>query len=197
MVKEFEDPKDQTLCLLFDATQTWGEGKENTLEYAIKLMASVADYGRRNRVSARIWGGSLQGDATGTTSGSIQEASNPANVRASWPEVLRKMALVSVGEGLSLTESLNQVPVGSSALVVVAADDEDSLRAIKQLAAGFYQLTVVALEDFGEPSWGTDPLEELERSWIPVTRCRPGQMTETFTGLEQSGRTSYAKQKVA
>ena len=194
MVKEFEDPQDQTLCLLFDATQTWGEGKENTLEYAIKVMASVADYGRRNRVSARIWGGSLQGDATGAAAGMASTATQSSTYRgASWPDVLRKLALVSTGEGVSLTESLGQAPMGSSALVVVAANDLESLRAIKQSAAGFYQLAVVALEDFGEPGWGSDPLEELERSWIPVTRCRPGQLTETFMMLEQSGRAYYAK----
>ena len=206
MVKEFEDPQDQTLCLFFDATQSWGEGKENTLEYAIKVMASVADYGRRNKVAARIWGGSLQGDATGAAAGMASVAIHgvthgvthgATHGGASWPDVLRKLALVSTGEGVSLAESLSQAPMGSSALVVVAANDLESLRAIKQSAAGFYQLAVVALEDFGEPGWGTDPLEELERRWIPVTRCRPGQLTETFTALEQSGRTSYAKLKVA
>ncbi len=201
MVKEFEDPKDQTFCLLFDATQTWGEGKENTLEYAIKVMASVADYGRRNRVSARIWGGSLQGDATGSAQGASPETYGATPGGASWPDVLRKLALVSAGEGLSLTESLRQVPLGSSALVVVAAGDEESLRAVKQSAAGFYQLMVVGLQGFGEPGLIADPLDELEGSWIPVTRCRPGELTETFIGLEQGlgqpGRKSYEKLKVA
>ena len=63
MVKEFEDTQDQTLCLLFDATQVWGEGKESTLEYSIKIVASIADYARCHRGSVRLWGGNLGGES--------------------------------------------------------------------------------------------------------------------------------------
>lgn len=196
MVKEFEDPKDQTLCLLFDATQTWGEdpenSKENTLEYAIKVIGSVADYGRRYRVSARIWGGGLQGDSTGAAAGTAPEAYSGE----SWPQALRKLALVTAGEGLNLTESLGRVPSGSSALVVVSADDLEGLRAIKQSASGFYQLTIVLLEDFGESGGGADLLDSLESEWVSVIRCRPGQLADTFAVLEQSGRTTHEKVKV-
>jgi uncharacterized protein (DUF58 family) len=54
MVKEFGDPRDQTLCLCFDTAQVWGEGRETTLEYAIKVVASVADYSLKQGASARV-----------------------------------------------------------------------------------------------------------------------------------------------
>lgn len=192
MVKEFEDPKDQTLWVLFDATQTWGEGKESALEYAIKIVASVADYARRNRVVARIWGGGLQGDAMASSQGLAEAYSG-----ASWPDILRKLALVEPGEGLGLAESLGRVPAGSSALVVVAAGDLAGLRAIRESAAGFYQLTVVALEGFGDLESGAGLLESLKESWVSVHCCRPGQLTETFTQLEQLGKTIHQKVKAA
>jgi uncharacterized protein (DUF58 family) len=180
MVKEFEDPRDQTLYLVFDATGVWGEGKETTLEYAIKVVASVADYARRRRIAVRIWGGNLQGDTTGPSHYSTQ-AESP------WPEVLRGLALAAPGDGLSLAESLDQLPPGSSALVVVSAGDGPGLRAVGQAAARLHRLAVVALEGFGEPESGNDLLDALELARVPVVRCGPGQLVETLRGLEKVG----------
>lgn len=193
MVKEFEDPKDQTLCLLFDATQVWGEDKETTLEYAIKIVASVADYARRNRVSARVWGGGLQGEATGTSFGSGSEAYS----EASWPDILKNLALAATGTGPSLAESLDRVPAGSSALAIVSPGDLSSLRALRLSAAAFQQLTVVALADFGESASGVEILDGLEAGRISVVRCGPGQLSETFTALEQLSGTSAEMMKAA
>jgi uncharacterized protein (DUF58 family) len=176
MVKEFEDPRDQTLCLLFDSTQVWGEGKDTTLEYAIKVVASVADYARRNRISVRIWGGNLPGDTTGPSYYSTQ-------VETPWSELLRGLALAAPGEGRSLAESLEQLPPGSSALVVVSAGDGPGLRAVGQAAARLHRLAVVALEGFGEPESSSSLLDALELARVSVARCRPGQLPETLWKL--------------
>ncbi|HEU0020498.1 MAG TPA: DUF58 domain-containing protein [Dehalococcoidia bacterium] len=181
MLKEFEDPRDQTLCLLFDATQVWGEAKDTTLEYAIKIVASVADYARRNRVSARVWGGGLQGEATGTSFGTGPEVCT----EASWPDILKNLALAEPGAGPSLAESLDRVPAGSSVLAIVSPGDLPSLRALRRSAAAFRQLTVVALADFGEPALGTGILDGLAAGWSSVVSCPPGQLAETFAALEQ------------
>ncbi|MFQ6029748.1 MAG: DUF58 domain-containing protein, partial [Dehalococcoidia bacterium] len=113
MVKEFEDPRDQTLHLLFDATQVWGEDRETTLEYGIKIVASVGDYARRHRVLVQIWGGGLREEIAGPEEHGGQ----------TWPQVLKQLALLLPGDGDRLTESLNRLPQGASALAVVAADD--------------------------------------------------------------------------
>jgi uncharacterized protein (DUF58 family) len=183
MVKGFEDPRDQALCLVFDATRVWGEGKDTTLEYGIKAVASVADYARRHRIAVRIWGGNLQGDATGSSYYSMQTG-------IPWPEALRSLVLAAPGEGGSLAESLGQLPPGSSALVVVAAGDGPGLRAIGPAAAKLARLVVVALEGFGEPESGNDLLDTLERARVPVARCRPGQLAETLRGLGEMGMPS-------
>jgi uncharacterized protein (DUF58 family) len=180
MVKEFEDPRDQTLYLVFDTTRVWGEGKEATLEYGIKVVASVADYARRHRIAVRIWGGNLQGDATGPSYYSNQ-AETP------WPEALRGLALTAPGEGRSLAESLDQLPPGSSALVVVAAGDGPGLRAVGQAAAKLHRLAVVVLEGFGEPEACDDLLDALEQARVPLVRCQPGQLLETLKELGKVG----------
>ncbi len=61
MVKESEEQTDQALHVLFDAVHVWGEDKDTTLEYGIKLAASVANYALINEVSVTVWGGALAG----------------------------------------------------------------------------------------------------------------------------------------
>ena len=138
MVKEFEDPRDQTLHLLFDATQVWGEGRETTLEYAIKVVASVADYSRRNRVPVQVWGGNLRGTGAG----------GPGDEGRQWTELLRSLALVSCGDGVTLGESLERLTSGANALVVVSASDRQSIRSLGLARATLQRLVVVALEEF-------------------------------------------------
>jgi uncharacterized protein (DUF58 family) len=193
MVKEFEDPQDQTLYVLFDAIQEWGEGRDTTLEYGIKVAASVADYARRQRVSVRLWGGSL----TGEVSGASRAASQETHAHSSWTQVLKKLAMVKAGEGPRLTESLGHVPPGSSALVVVPAGDAQSIRAVGLAAAKLHRVIVVALEDFGETEGSGRLLDSLEQARIPVVRCRPGHLLETFQSLEQLGLRAFEKLKIA
>jgi hypothetical protein len=178
MVKEFEDPRDQILCLVFDATRVWGEGKDTTLEYGIKVVASVAGYAHRHWIAVRIWGGNLQGDVTVSSCYSTQSP----GIETSWPEMLRRLALTAPGGGCSLAESLEQLPPGSSALVVVAAGDGPGRRAIGSAAAKLTRLVVVALEGFGEPESSNDLLDALETARIPAARCRTGELAETLQG---------------
>ena len=92
MVKEFEDAQDPTLDLLYDTTHVYGEGKDTTLEYAIKLMASAAHYSVRNQGSVRVWGGRAQGEICGDSGHDEMSLSG----------FLEDLARVEAGEGMSL-----------------------------------------------------------------------------------------------
>ena len=175
MVKEFEEARDPTLHLLFDATQVRGQGKETTLEYGIKVVASAADYVLRNLGSVRMWGGRLRGEVAGQAEGD----------RMTWPELLKSLALVEAGEGWRLPEALAQLPSGSSALVVVSADDGPAIRAIDQVAPTLDRLVVVGLEGFQETESDDNLLDSLEMEGISVIRCRPGRLPETLQSLER------------
>ncbi len=185
MVKEFEDAKDPTLHLLFDATQVRGQGKETSLEYGIKVVASAADYVLRNLGSVRVWGGRLRGEVTGQAEGDGM----------TWPELLKSLALVEAGEGWRLPEALAQLPSGSSALVVVSADDGPAIRAIDEVASILDRLVVVGLEGFieteteTETEMETEPddnlLDSLDVQGVSVIRCRPGRLPETLQSLER------------
>ena len=162
MVKEFDSSLGQTLHLVFDATQVWGRGKETTLEYGIKIVASTAAYARRKQVPAQVWGGGLAGDSgTSTLAADV-----------SWRRLLRRLALVAPGEGQGMVEGLRRVPPGSIALVVVSIADGQAIQAISSLAKNLGRLVVVTLEGFGEPDPAARDFAALQGTGCSLVRCQ-------------------------
>ena len=181
-MKEFEDPKDPTLHLVFDATHSWGEGRETSLEYSIKLVASVANHARLHRVPVQVWGGPPH------------EGQPP---RDDWQGRLRSLALVEPGQGPSLTQSLGRLPAGSNALAVFSSGDRQSGQAISLAGAILNRVVVVALEGFGEPDSCGDLLDEIVCTGVQVIRCRPGQLPQALKQLEGLEAPSFRRQRVA
>ena len=187
MVREFEDPQDHTLHLLFDATQSWGEGRESSLEYSIKLVASVANYARLHRVPVQVWGGTLGAGLAG--------AGPP--VGDNWQPLLRSLALVEPGQGPNLPQSLGRLPAGSSALAVFSTGERQSARAMSLAGLNLNRLVVVALEGFGEPDSSDDLLDELACAGGQVICVRPGQLPQTLKQLEGLEAPAPLRQRVA
>ena len=182
MVREFEDPQDPTLHLLFDATQSRGEGHESSLEYSIKLVASVANHARLHRVPVQVWGGT-------------PDAGEPAE--GDWQRLLKSLALVEPGQGPSLPQSLGRLPAGSSALAVLSIGDRQRARAMSLAGLNLNRLVVVALEGFGEPDSCDDVLDELACAGGQVIRCRPGQLPQALKQLEGLQAPAPLRQRVA
>ena len=176
MVKEFEDAQDPTLDLLYDATQVSGEGKDTTLEYAIKLVASAADYAVRNQGSVRVWGGRAQGETCGDS----------GQDDTSLTGFLEGLARVESGDGMSLTQSLSHLAVGASALIVVSAIDAQAIQLLSQIGPTLHRFAIVVLEGFGPPAGGGS-LRALESLGSPVIKCRPGMLPEALQSLENLG----------
>ncbi len=193
MVKEFEHPVDRTFHLLFDATQVQGVGKDTTLEYGIKIVASAADFARRARISAAVWGGRLDGS----------HSDRP------WADLLEDLALVEPGEGSALEVNLNRLPLGSNALAAVSDEDRTGIDSLCDLASSLGQLVVVVLSKFDSPGSprqesgpGTagdsdDNIRLLEKAHIPVVMCRPGEIAETIKSLETLQRANNPQNSVS
>jgi uncharacterized protein (DUF58 family) len=188
MVKEFEDPADDTLYLVFNATHIWGEGKETTLEYGIKVMASVADYAWRHQIPVRVFGGGLRDTQPGP------KVSGAPRAAFSGPPLLENLALVVPGDSLGLSETLAQLPPGSSALVAVSAADTEGVQAIVQVAPKLHRLVVVAFEGFGEPTTDGEALKPLQLARIPVARCTKGKLGEALQALASLNGPSFLTQ---
>jgi hypothetical protein len=205
MVRELEDPQDQTLYLLFDATQVWGEDRDTTLEYAIKIVAAVAAHARRQAVPVQVWGGSRF--PRGSPLMSHQSCPDPTK-GATWPELLHSLALAAPGDGPSLAQSLSHLPAGANALVVVCAGDPQGLQALRGAAPELRQLSVVRLEGFGEfspdrgrkagvfgaigPPAGASLGASGSLAGGLLVPCRPGQLQETLQDLEQANDSGAA-----
>jgi len=181
MVREFEDPNEQNLYLLFDAIQVWGGGKDTTLEYGIKIAVSAADYARRRGFRASLWGGGLR---PGPAAPSLGD-------NTMWPELVKNLALVAPGDGDPLAEAVKQLPPGSNAIVAVSAADSHAIRTLAQVAPSVRRLVVVLLDGFGEPPAEGVSLSTLERAGITVIRCKPGMLPEALQALEQLAPTPH------
>lgn len=175
MVKEFDSSTEQALHLLFDASRVWGQGKETTLEYGIKIMAAAAAYARRKQIAAHVWGGGLAGES----------ASSTVAADVSWRRLLGRLALVSPGDGHGIAEGLRQVPPGSNALVVISIADGQAIQAIRLLAKKLGRLAVVTLEGFGEPEPDAAELAAIQQTGCHLVRCRQGKLEEALKALQQ------------
>ena len=191
MVKELEDPLDRTAYLLFDATQVWGEGRETTLEYGIKLVASVAGFAHKIHLPVQVLGGGLSGaraSHSGTTPG---QGSKP------WPRLLKELALVNPGDGVDIAENLAKLPPGSSVVAIVYAADRAALRALAKASSTLQTVIVVSLEGFSaqeaEPEMHADDLKSLHAAKIPVVPCRPGGLRQALDALGSGRREGKGK----
>ena len=178
MVKEVEDTLDRTLYLAFDATQAWGEGKDSTLEYGIKIIASAVDYAHRNQIPVKLLGGGVGG------SGQLPVGSESHNSWRGWPPLLKNLAVVNQGDGPALTDTLAKIPPGGTAMVVVSPADSKAVEALARASNMLRHLVVVTLEGFGEPDVKDAGLRPLRAAGIPVVRCWRGRIEEALVSLE-------------
>ena len=178
MVRELEEPVDRTLHLLFDATKVWGEGRENTLEYGIKVVASIANYACRNQIPVQVLGGGLGHEATQA------RRKGEWHHQKAWPQLSKDLASVTQGEGRGLVENLRSIPAGSSAVVAVSSEDLPGLEATLRVGPSLRQLVVVLLEGFGETGIDDERLGKLRATKAQIIACRPGQLRESLQLLE-------------
>ena len=178
MVKEVEDPADRTLYLVFDATRVWGKGRETTLEYGIKIIASAMVYAHRNQIPVKLLGGGI-GDKGQASSGPETHDS-----WRGWPPLLKNLALVIPGDGPVLADMLAKIPPGSTAMAVVALADRRAVGALARASAVLRHLTVVTLEGFEELEAKEAGLRSLRAAGVPVVRCLRGQIEDALRSLE-------------
>ena len=172
MVKEFEDTQENTLVIAFDSSRDVGQGQESTLEYSIKLAASVAGYMVNRGQSVRVATGRLPGQDI------------------PWNLLLKELALLESGPGPSLPALVETLPPGARVLALVSEADAQGLETLSRRAGQISGLAVVALEAFGngmadETPGSGDGIDALRRAGVPIVRCHPGELLQTLRSLEQ------------
>ena len=155
--------------IVFDSRHDVGEGQETTLEYSIKLAASVAGY-----VIQR--GGKIQ----------VATGAMPRH-EIEWTPLLKELALLEAGPGPNLEQLIDSLPAGVRVLAFVSEHDSNGIDSLRLRAAQMSGLAVVSLEGFGDGSSesGTVDMDALASAGVPVVACRRGELRESLQELER------------
>ena len=169
IVKELEDTTERALTVAFDVRQSIGEGRETTLEYSIKLAATIGLYVMSLGESIRLVAGGLQGEWA-------------------YPEpFLRQLAMIEPAESPALS-TLLQTEVGPSpAIAIVAAPDEREANELAESLARLPRLAAVVLEGFGPLHEQVGQAEAIRRAGVPTVVCRQGNLAEAIAELQNAG----------
>ena len=183
MVKETEDQADQTLQIMFDSDDVWGDGRDTNFEYAIKLAATVAHHALKNGVPVRVWGSHLNG-ANVAAPGSDGD---PTSLTLTWQELLESLAVARPTGHAAMGEGLASLPTGANVFIVVSANDGLFHQNLGRALARSREAVVVRLEGFGEPPGNDDAAKSLEWAGASVLSCRPGGLAQTLSEIEGLG----------
>ena len=168
VVKEFEETSQGSVAVAFETARDWGDGRETTVEYSIRLAASLAHY----------CGDS--GQAIG-----ILAPPSPLPV-AHWLEAMDYLAGLKVGAAATLDKLTENVEAGQSLVAVVPALEIHLLPSLFRLADRDVRLTVVILEGFAEEEATQEFFSRLGGSGISLVRCPRGDLKAAVDALGRS-----------
>jgi uncharacterized protein (DUF58 family) len=165
MVKEFDRLPQGDVSFAFNPSIGLGEGKDTTLEYSIKIAASLARDCFLSGRPYRMWPGA--GD-DGTFS--------------DWHAVLDYLARLRPSEDAALQDSLAHVSRDGAVVVALSAADEQGVSLLARQHRSTSRPIAVLLEGFGA---GEDPNAFdllLQAGWQTV-RCGPGDIANALNDL--------------
>ncbi len=165
MIKEFEQISRGSISVLFAADKDTGTGRETTLEYSIKIAASLsrlcAETGRN--INIRTGGEYLP--------------------NAGWQSSMDFLARLQVEEETD-DEGFPVMSAAGRTVIAVIPSMETRLSAVlPELANYAGDLKVVLLEGFGEDETPEEIRASLSRNNIEFYRCSPGNLEEVIKGL--------------
>ncbi len=167
MLKEFEQSGQGSVSVAFETSRDFGTGRETTLEYSIKIAASLAklcaDTGRRIDIIA---------------------GETPLH-NAEWQVAMDYLAHLEVSGSASSTEPAGILETSQAAVVIVPAVETGLTAALSQVASRGRGL-VVLLEGFA-PDEIPDRLGSmLKGNNLEVINCSPGNLEATINRLSNS-----------
>ena len=168
MLKEFEQASQGSVTVAFESRRDFGTGRETTLEYSIKIAASLAKLCADSGHSIDI--------ITGET---------PLH-NAGWQEAMNYLARLKVG-GKSAFVKLTTAPeLGQVAVAIVPAIETELVPTLLQLADRVGGLVVVLLEGFTPDEIPSELLSRLERRNLKIITCCRGNLKTAVKELENS-----------
>ena len=168
VVKEFEEASQGSIAVAFETAREWGVGKETTVEYAIKIAASVARH-------------------EGEAGRGIGILAGPAPLPgAHWLEAMDYLAGLAVGEAVSLDELTAAPEAGRTVLAVVPAKEPGLIPSLQRLAERERRLVVVLTEGFSSGEMPGEFVSRLGGGNIDLIRCSRGDLKAAVEALGRS-----------
>lgn len=165
MVREYDRTPQGEVRMAFNPAIDLGRGRENTLEYAIKIAASVAYRCFRDGRPCRIW------PSPKATTGL------PA-----WHELLEYLARLEAAPSPAVGELLSQRAGPGAAVFVVSAADRGTISMLRNRRTPSRATTVVLLQGFA-PGEDRDAAAQLSQAGAQVLVCEAGRLSESLAAI--------------
>ena len=167
MLKEFEQPSQGSVAVVFETGRDFGTGRETTLEYSIKIAASLArlcaDSGRSTDIIA--------GEAP--------------LYNAGWREAMDYLAHLEIKEKTALAELTMVSEPGQVVVAIVPAIETKLIPPLLQLSNRVRGLVVILLEDFAPDEIPQEFLSRLEGSNCHIISCSPDNLEAAIKKLSK------------
>ena len=167
MVKEFDQLPQGEVTVAFETALDLGDGKDTTLEYSIKIAASLARRAFRDGRPFRMW------------------PRGRDEFFPTWHAVLEHLAGLETGPEAWVAQMLGRRDWPGVGVVVASAADSETLALLAGNSSSFGGLVAVVLEEFGENE-DPDAARGLARSGLDVVSCRPGQLEAALASLDSA-----------
>ena len=165
MLKEFEQASQGSVTVAFATRRDFGSGRETTLEYSIKIAASLA----------RLCADSGRG---------IDIIAGEKPLRdAGWQDAMDYLAHLEVGGKTVLTALAVPPGPGQVVVLIVPAIEAELISELSQLTEHVGRLTVVLLQGFAPDEVPYEFLTRLQRNNLDIIGCSRGNLEATIKKL--------------
>ncbi|MFH0769554.1 MAG: DUF58 domain-containing protein [Chloroflexota bacterium] len=168
MLKEFEQASQGSVAVAFEARQDFGEGKETTLEYSIKVAASLAKLCADSGYGIDIIAGKT-----------------PLR-NGGWREAMDFLAHLEIDGKVSLAESMAILEPNKIVVAIVPSIETRLIPVLSQLAARVLGLVIVLLEDFTTEEASGEFFSKLKGNNIYILSCPRGNLEAAIQKLGSS-----------
>jgi uncharacterized protein (DUF58 family) len=168
MLKEFEQAGKGSVAVIFPTRLDFGTGRETTLEYSIRIAASLAKLAEDSGRNIDIIAGKNQ------------------LRNASWQEAMDYLARLQVDGKTGLPELTAVAQPGQVVVVVAPAMEIELVPTLSQLSEQVPRTVVVLLEDFTPDEAQGGFHSRLNRANLEIIRCSRGNLATTIERLSNS-----------
>jgi len=164
MIKEFEQAQQGSVTVAFDTSRDFGTGRETTLEYSIKIAASLARLATDSGRSIDILAGQM------------------ALHNSDWPTAMDYLTRLEVTEKAARADLATVSGASQATVVIVPAVVTGQTQALAKLG-GRGRGVVVLLEGFAPDESPEKVISSFGAGNPKIIRCSPGNLETTINEL--------------